>query len=129
MATLVKKQKHAEDQSFVPNLRRMAYLAADKKAKDIKAYEVGGMTVVADAFLLCTATSEPQLKAVYNAVREGMKEIGVAPLRSEGTFAGGWILLDFGDIIFHIFREQARAFYDLDGLWADAPEVMLELDK
>jgi len=107
---------------------RMAGLAADKKASEIKAYDVRGMTLIADAFVICTANSEPQLKAVYNSVREGMKEVGVAPYRSEGEYSSGWMLLDYSTVIFHIFREQARAFYDLDGMWADAPEIPLELN-
>ena len=110
------------------NVLRMADLAADKKAGEIKAYDVRGMTLIADVLIICTATSEPQLKAIYAAVRDGMKEVGVAPYRNEGVFSGGWILLDFSTVIFHIFREQARAFYDLDGMWADAPEIPLELD-
>lgn len=128
MATLLKTKTVADDESFVPNTLRMAELAADKKAKDIKAYDVRGLTLVADSFVMCTATSEPQLKAVYNAVKDGMKEIGVAPLRTEGTFAGGWLLMDYGDVIFHVFREAARQFYDLDGMWADAKEIALHLD-
>jgi len=117
-----------EDTPFLPNTLRIADLAAEKKAKDIKAYDVRGLTLVADAFVICTATSEPQLKAVYNSVRDGLAEIGVKPYRSEGSFGGGWLLLDFGDIICHIFREEARAFYDLDGMWADAKEIPLDLE-
>jgi len=106
----------------------MADLAADRKARDIKAYDVRGMTLVADALVVCTVTSEPQLKAVYNALREGMKEVGVAPYRCKGVFSSGWVLLDYSDVIFHLFREPARVFYDLDGMWGDAPEIPLDLD-
>ena len=129
MPKLVKKKKSpAEDESFLANAQKMAALAAEKKALDIRAYDVRGLTLVADSFVLCTATSEPQLKAVYNAVHDGMKEIGVAPLHSEGEFRGGWLLIDYGSVIFHVFREQARTFYDLDGLWADAKTILLDLD-
>jgi len=129
LARLVKKQKKsAEEESFLPQTRRIAELAAEKKAKDIKAFDVRGLTLVADSFIYCTATSEPQTKAIYNAVLEGMKKIGVRPLRSEGGFGDGWILMDYGTVIFHIFREKARAFYDLDGLWGDAPEIALDLE-
>jgi ribosome-associated protein len=128
LATLVKKQSELEEKEYYANTRKIAALAADKKAVDIKVYDVAGLTVIADAFVVCTATSEPQLKAVFNAVKEGMKEIGVAPLRMEGTFSSGWLLLDYGHIILHIFREQARAFYDLDGMWADAREIPVDLD-
>lgn len=113
----------AEPEAFIPNALRIAALASDKKAKNVKIYDVRGLTLVADAFVIATATSEPQLKAVFNSVKDGMEEIRVKPLRTEGGYSGGWVLLDFGDIIVHIFREEARAFYDLDGMWADAKEI------
>lgn len=113
----------AEPEAFIPNALRIAALASDKKAKNIKIYDVRGLTLVADAFVIATATSEPQLKAVFNSVKDGMEEIKVKPLRTEGGFSGGWVLVDFGDIIVHIFREESRAFYDLDGMWADAKEI------
>ncbi len=102
---------------------RIAELAADKKAHDIRAYNVHGMTLLTDVFVLCTATSQPQMKAVANAIREGMREAGVAPQNTEGNHRGTWLLIDYGEVIVHIFREEARAFYDLDGLWGDAPEI------
>ncbi len=130
MARLVKKQKgiQAEEDGFLPNARKIAELAAEKKARDIKAFDVRELTLVADSFIYCTATSEPQLKAIYNSVLDGMKKIGVRPLRSEGGFGDGWVLMDYGTVIFHIFREKARVFYDLDGLWGDAPEIALDLE-
>ena len=129
MATLVrKKQATLDEKDFLPNVHRIAALAAEKKAAAINAFDVAGLTLIADAFVICTAGSEPQMKAVVNAVREGMKDIGVPPLRVEGAFNGGWILMDFGDVILHVFREQARTFYDLDGMWADAAEINLDLN-
>ena len=127
MPSLVKKKQDAAP-DFLPNTYRIAELAAEKKAADIKAYDVRGLTLVADCFLCCTARSEPQVKAVFKSVQEGMKKIGVAPLHVEGTAQCGWLLIDYGEILVHIFREEARGFYDLDGLWGDAPEVDLELD-
>ncbi len=128
MPRLIKKKKSDVDESFLPNTIKIAELAAEKKAKDIKAYDVRGLTLVADTFVLCTATSEPQIKAIFHSVKDGMKSIGVAPLRTEGAFQDGWILMDYGSVIVHVFREKAREFYDLDGLWGDAPEIALELD-
>lgn len=128
MATLVRKKQAAqEEKDYLPDTLRIAAIAADKKAANIKAFDVVGLTVIADAFVICTATSEPQMKAIFNAVREGMKEIGVAPLRTEGVVSGGWLLMDFGAILFHVFRQQAREFYDLDGMWADAAEIKLDV--
>jgi ribosome-associated protein len=68
------------------------------------------------------------MKAILNAVRDGMKEVGVRSIATEGESGGAWIVLDFGSVICHIFRVEAREFYDLDGLWADAPEIPLDLD-
>jgi len=106
----------------------MGALAANVKARDIRAYDLRGLTVIADSFVICSASSEPHFKAVYNSVKEGMKEVGVAPLHTEGISRGHWRVLDYGNIIVHIFREEAREFYDLDGLWGDAPEINLKLD-
>lgn len=102
---------------------------AGKKAKDIKAYDVSGLTLIADAFVLCTVNSEPQLKAVANAAREAVREAGHHVLRIEGDHRCGWLVLDFGDVILHVFRNQARVFYDLDRMWGDAPEIVLNLDE
>lgn len=128
MATLVIKNKDlSDDDGYIANAIRIAHLAAEKKAENIKAYNVKGMTVISDAFVICTAGNEPQMKAVYNTVRDGMKEIGVAPYHAEGGFDNTWILIDFGDVVFHLFRGEARDFYDLDGMWGDAPEIKLDL--
>lgn len=127
MARLVRKKPVAEPPDFLAKVKQIGELAADHKAMDIRAYDVRGLTVIADAFLLCSAASEPQLRAVFNAVRDGMKAAGISPLHAEGGFKGGWLVVDYGDVIVHIFREEAREFYDLDGLWADAPQVELNL--
>ena len=128
MATLVpKKQEVSEEERFEANLYKLADLALEKKAKDLKIYNVQGLTTTTDALVICTATSEPQVKAVFSAVKEGMREVGVRFIYTEGGYQDGWLIIDFGDILFHIFREQARDFYDLDGLWADAPELKLDL--
>ena len=129
MSTLVRKNRGpSEDNAHIANAIRAANLAADKKAENIKAYDVKGMTVLTDAFVICTAASEPQVKAIFNAVRDGMKEVGIPPVHTEGGFDSGWLLIDFGDVIFHLFRGEARAFYDLDGMWGDATEIPLDLE-
>ena len=129
MALAARKHVPTSDTSFLANARRIAALAASKKASRIVAFDVRGLTLIADAFVICTASSEPQVKAVANAVKDGMKEIGVAPLCLEGTFQGGWLLLDYGEILFHVFRPEAREFYDLDGMWGDAPAIDLDLES
>ena len=129
MATLVRKaDTQQEDETFLADALRVADLAAEKKAADIRGYDVRGLTFLADAFVMCTTASPPQMKAVMNAVHDGMKQAGKVPLHREGEFTSGWVLLDYGNVILHIFREEARAFYDLDALWGDAKPIDLDLD-
>ena len=126
MATLTPKTTPLSEAERVESVVQLiAELAVEKKAKGIKAYNVMGLTVTTDALVICTATSEPHIKAVFNAVKEGMKTSGARPVYTEGSFQDGWLLIDFGDALFHVFREEARDFYDLDGLWADAPVYKL----
>ncbi|MDK1020556.1 MAG: ribosome silencing factor [Candidatus Hydrogenedentes bacterium] len=128
MTKLIKKTFEQEI-DILPNARRIASIAQKFRAKDIQGYDVRELTVLTDCFLMCSVTSEPQLKAVYHGVRDGMKEIGVWPLRAEGEISSSWLVLDYGAIIFHIFRERAYEFYDLGGLWGDAPLLDLDLDE
>ncbi len=109
--------------------RAIARVAAEKKAKDIKAYDVEGLTLIADSFVLCTVMSEPQQKAVFNSVYEELKEKGITPLSTEGGFQDNWMVMDYGSVVFHIFRQKARDYYDLDGMWGDAPTLDLKFKK
>ena len=128
MPKLVPKKLPATESDFLPNLLLIAEIASQYKAINIKAYDVRGLTLVTDCFLMCSAASDRQLKAIFNGIREGMKDAGVKPVTTEGDFDGSWLLLDFGDTIVHIFREEAREFYDLDGLWGAATPVELNLE-
>jgi ribosome-associated protein len=123
---LVKRKSDTPE--FYADVRRIAATADEHKAIDVKAYDVREVTLVADAFVLCSAASEPQMKAIHSSVLRDMREVGRKPLQVEGDSSGGWLLLDYGNIVFHVFREEARAYYDLDGLWGDAPEVPLSLE-
>jgi ribosome-associated protein len=127
LARLVRKKTEAAPDIW-QDVRRMGELAAEHKALHIKAYDVRELTLIADSFLICSASSEPQMKAILNAVRDGMKGFGSRLLNAEGEPSGGWAVLDFGGTIFHLFRVEARVFYDLDGLWGDAPEIDLQLE-
>ena len=77
---------------------------------------------------MCSCTSDPQLKAIFNGIKDGMKEVGVRPFHTEGQSDSSWILIDYGSIFVHIFKAAAYEFYDLDGFWADAEVIDLELD-
>lgn len=120
------KSKNAQINALIiEKARLIAQAVNEKKAKDIKVFDISGLTLIADVFILCTATSEPQLKAVANAAREEVREAGHTVLRVEGDHHCGWVIVDFGDVLLHVFRQQAREFYDLDRMWADAPELAL----
>ncbi len=127
MVKLVKKDAPAEA-DFLPDVLRIADIAASFKAIDLVAYDVRGLTLIADCLLFATVKNEPQLKAVVNGVKDGLKVVGVNPLHVEGALSGGWVIVDYGTIIVHVFRDSTREFYDLDGLWGDAPAVDLHLN-
>ena len=94
----------------------------DKKGRDIKVLKTRELTVLADFFVICTATSTTHIKSLADEVEKVMKDRGEAPLRTEGYRAGGWILVDFGCVVVHIFTDEARKFYNLEHLWQDAGE-------
>jgi ribosome-associated protein len=104
--------------------------ALDKKAIDLDVLAVSELTSIADYFLLCSATSERQAVAIADSVVDKLREEDhVKPRLVEGTTPGRWILLDYGDFIFHIFTEDCRRFYGLERLWGDAPNVTAEFSE
>lgn len=105
-------------------LTRAAAIAADDKlAQDIVAFDVSQQLALTDVFLVCSAASERQVKAVQDAVEERMIELGVKAVRREGEREGRWVLLDFQDIVVHVLHAEERTFYALDRLWSDCPSV------
>jgi ribosome-associated protein len=94
--------------------------ALDKKAYDLVLLEVGPLTTVADYFLICTGRSDIQVQAICRAIQEEMAAIGVKPLAIEGFTHGQWVLMDFGDVVVHVFYETVRHFYNLEGFWSQA---------
>jgi ribosome-associated protein len=107
-------------------LRTAAAAAADKKAFQVVCLEVADLTSYADGFLLCSAASDRQVGAVVEAVVSRLKDGGRRPLHVEGEGGGGWVLLDYGDVIVHVFTEEKRGYYALDSLWGDAPRMSPE---
>jgi ribosome-associated protein len=95
-----------------------------KKGMDIVLLEVEGLFVLSDVFVIATGTSRPHVQSLAEYVEERMREeLGLKPLRSEGRAEAEWVLLDFGDVIVHLFQASAREFYGLERLWADAEKV------
>ena len=93
-----------------------------KNAHDIKLLHTTDVTVLADYFVICTATSTTQIKALADAVEMALEEVGEQKIHREGYRSGSWVLLDFGCVVVHLFMEEARQFYSLERLWADAKE-------
>lgn len=94
-----------------------------KKAKDIKLLETRDITVLADYFILCTAGSTTQIKTLADEIDKVLREQGEPARRTEGYRGGGWVLVDFGVVIVHIFLKDIREFYALERLWRDAREL------
>lgn len=106
--------------------RRVALLAEEKKAADILVLDVSGLTTVAEAFVICSGGSEPQLAAITESIVSGMSEAGITPAHRNRTAASHWIVLDYGSVIVHIFTPPEREFYKLEQLWSDA-KVLLRI--
>lgn len=106
-------------------LARIAVAGADdKKATDLAVLDVADLMAVVDVFVLASTRNERQLKAAAESIEDQVRDhLDRKPLRREGTPASGWYLLDYGDVVCHVFDEEHRAFYDLDRLWADVPRL------
>jgi ribosome-associated protein len=103
-------------------IAEIARYAADKKAVDVVELDLRGVLGCTDYFLVCSGNTARQAKAIQDGILEGLKrEHGLMPRLVEGTAEGGWILIDFIDVVVHIFTPQAREFYRLEQLWGEAP--------
>jgi ribosome-associated protein len=110
-----------------PDSRKRALLcinaSLEKKAKDLVILKVKEISAFADYFIICNGTSDRQVRAIAAAIQENLKLAGILPLGVEGEAAGQWILMDYDDVIIHIFLETVRSFYDLERLWSEAPRM------
>ena len=107
----------------------VAELLNSKKAENVVALEIKDLTTIGDYFVIASGASTTQVKAMSDAVEEGLSALGLEPRRIEGYQSAAWIVLDYYEVIIHLFQEQSRQFYSLERLWADAPRVSLEEDK
>ncbi len=109
-------------------LLRVAALAADsKQAVDLVALDVSGPLPLTDIFLLATGRNERNVVAIASEIEDQLIEGGAKPLRREGRAEGRWVLLDFGDLIVHVFHEEDRMYYSLERLWKDCPVIPIDL--
>jgi ribosome-associated protein len=97
--------------------------ALSRKAEGLVVLDVRELTSIADAFIICSGRSNRQVSAIAENIQKFLRERGIRPLNVEGTKEGHWVLMDYGHIIIHVFYEETRFFYDLEGLWADARRI------
>jgi len=107
-------------------LREAVAAALDKKAFGVTALDVTPMTSLADSFLICSGTHERQVGAIAEAVQRRLRNAGFRPLHVEGERRAEWVLLDYGDVVIHVFTEERRGFYGLESLWGEAEQVSPE---
>lgn len=108
------------------NVRRAARAALDRKALDLVILDVHGLSSVTDYFLVCSGRSTTHLRSIADAIREEMKAADERLLHGEGAPESGWMLLDYGNVLMHVFLEETRLYYALERLWGDAPSVPVE---
>ncbi len=106
-------------------IRIAASAAADKLATDIIAYDVSEQLVITDAFLLCSAANDRQVKSVVDEIEDKLAKAGAKPARREGEREGRWVLLDYLDVVIHVQHAEERVFYALERLWKDCPQIEL----
>ena len=102
---------------------RCVNASLEKKAKDLIILNVKEISAFADYFIICSGTSDRQVRAIAAAIQENLKKAGILPLGIEGEAAGQWVLMDYDDVIIHVFLESVRTFYDIERLWSEASRM------
>lgn len=118
---------HWKKDLILPDSKEKAVLIAktafSKKARDILVLKLKDLTIISDFFVICTAESPPQIKAIVDSIEERLKTIGIKPQGIDGQPYDKWVVMDYGDVIFHIFDEEKRSYYELEKFWLDAPRI------
>jgi ribosome-associated protein len=105
---------------------KAAEAALDKKAADTVILELKDLTVIADYFVICSGDSTTQVKAIAENVEKKLKEDGIKPIGIEGNSSSLWILMDYGDVVVHVFENETRMYYELEKFWLDAPRIKID---
>jgi ribosome-associated protein len=105
-----------------------ARAASDKLAENLLAFDVSDQLVITDAFLLCSASNERQVKSIVDEIEDKLREVGSKPVRREGERDGRWVLIDYAEIVVHVQHSEEREFYALERLWRDCPVISLPAD-
>jgi ribosome-associated protein len=106
-------------------VRTAAQAASDKLAENLIAFDVSDQLVITDAFLLCSASNDRQVRAIVDEIEDQLRGIGAKAVHREGEHDGRWVLLDYADIVIHVQHEEERSFYALERLWRDCPLIEL----
>ena len=101
--------------------RKAGEFALEKKANEVKILDLRGITSITDYFVICSGDADIQIRAIADAITANLKEEDIDVWHTEGYQSGRWILLDFVDVVVHVFLEETREFYGLERLWGDAP--------
>jgi len=110
------------DADTVDRVRGAVHAALDRKAQDLRVLNLGPVSDFTDYFVICSGTSERQVQAIAEGIQESLSAAGARPLHVEGQRGGNWVLLDYGDLVAHVFQPEPREFYGLEKLWADAAD-------
>lgn len=97
----------------------------EKKAKDLVILNVKEISAFTDYFIICSGASDRQVRAIADTIQQNLKLAGILPMGIEGEAAGQWILMDYDDVVIHVFLETIRSFYDLERLWSEAPRMLV----
>jgi len=97
--------------------------ASDKQALHIMAFDVSDQLAITDAFVLAAASNDRQVKAIVDEIEDKLRDIGAKPIRREGERDGRWVLIDYGDVVVHVFLDEVRRFYEIERLYRDVPTV------
>ncbi len=119
------EDSHLPELSTRERMLECTRAALDKKAYDLVVLDTAKHTSIADYFVICSGRSDTQVQAIADGVCDHLESLGLKPLTVEGREHGQWVLVDFGDVVVHVFYVPVRAFYDLERLWAKAPRVEL----
>lgn len=117
-------QRLSEEATPLDLARRIVDVVADRQADDIVLLDLGPQASFADFFVICHGTSERQIKAIVDAVLDTLEDEGFHAVHSEGAPSSGWVLIDFGSVIVHVFAPAERQYYKLERLWSDATTVV-----
>ena len=115
--------KHQKPHTAESIVRICRDVALDKKAEEVRILDLRGVSTVADFFLICSGRSEPQLKAISEAIVRRLREDGIRPKGHDGYPISRWVVMDYGDVLIHIFHPEVRNRYALEQLWGDAKEL------